>query len=156
LKAKEALDGLGIDTSWVKKGLAESEVVSKMNAQLASASAKAMTGRPTQFEFSSWMKNNPGLLTSKEGTTALLNVLHQTTQQELDVGKLARNKKNWENWSDVTDKYYKEHPLISPFTNKPMAAAGSPGNAAAGPAAAPQVPHSRQEIDAEMKRRGLM
>ena len=130
LRGKEALDSLGVDTSWIKKGLAESEVVSKMNAQLASASAKAMTGRPTQFEFSAWMKNNPGLLTSKEGTIALINVLRQSAQQDIALGKLAQNKANWDHWGDVTEKFYKEHPLISPFTNKPLGV-----EAAAAPAA---------------------
>jgi len=88
---------------------------------LASASAKAMTGRPTQFEFSAWMKNNPGLLTSKAGTQALTNILKQTTQQDIDIGRLAQNKGNWEHWADTVDDYYKKHPLISPFTNKAMA-----------------------------------
>lgn len=121
LRTKEILDGMGIDTSWVKTGLPETEMISKMNAQLASASARAMTGRPTQFEFSAWMKNNPGLLTSKQGTHALLDILRQSSQQDVELGKLAQNKANWEHWGETVDKYYQEHPLISPFTNKPLA-----------------------------------
>ncbi len=134
LRAKEALDGMGIDTSWVKEGLPMTEVISKMNAQLASASAKAMTGRPTQFEFSAWMKNNPGLLTSKEGTHALIDVLRQSANQDIDLGRLAQNKANWEKWGDVVDNYYKTKPLISPFTKKPMA------QEIAQPQAGPQAP----------------
>ena len=120
LKGKELLNSLGVDTSWVNAGLPESEVVSKMNAQLASASAKAMTGRPTQFEFASWMKNNPGLLNSPQGTHALINILKQTSQQDIDLGKLAQNKSNWDKWGDVVENYYQKNPLKSPFTGQAL------------------------------------
>lgn len=134
LRTKQALDAMGIDTSWVKQGLPMSEVISKMNAQLASASAKAMTGRPTQFEFSAWMKNNPGLLTSKEGTHALIDVLRQSAQQDIGLGQQAMNKGNWDKWGDIVDKYYKDHPLRSPFTKQPL------GQEAAAPPAAEAPP----------------
>lgn len=124
LRGKELLDGLGIDTSWVKAGLPMTEMISKMNAQLASASARQMTGRPTQFEFAAWMKNNPGLLTSKEGTHALIDVLRQMSQQDVNLSQLASDKKNWDNWGNVVQQYYADpkHGLKSPFTGNPMAA----------------------------------
>jgi hypothetical protein len=120
LKAKEALAGVGLNADWINKGLPETEIVSKMNAQLASASAKAMTGRPTQAEFTIWMRNNPGLVTSKQGTLALIDVLRQQSKQDLDLSKLAQDKANWDNWPTVADKYFQEHGLINPITHKPM------------------------------------
>lgn len=140
IKARETLDGMGIRTDWIKKGLPESEIVNKMNAQLASASAKAMTGRPTQAEFQIWMRNNPGLMTSKEGSLALMDVLRQQSNNDIELGKLAMKKGNWENWPEVADKFYQEHGLTNPITGKPMRdeiAAGRAGQGAPGGGAAP-------------------
>lgn len=120
LRLRETLDGMGIKTDWIKRGMPESEIITKMNAQLASASAKAMTGRPTQFEFASWQKNNPGLSTSKEGSLALIDVLRQQAKNDIDLGKLAQDKKNWENWPGTVDKFYEGHGLTNPLTGKPM------------------------------------
>jgi hypothetical protein len=122
LRLRETLDGMGIDTSWIKTGMAQSEMIQKMNAQLAAASAKAMTGRPTQFEFSAWQKNNPGLTTSREGSLALIDVLRQQGKQDIDLGRLAQNKKNWNNWPEVVDNFYADpkHALINPLSGRPM------------------------------------
>lgn len=120
LKVKQTLDALGAQSDWVKQGLPESEIVGKMNAQLSSASAKAMTGRPTQAEFLIWQRNNPGLMTSKEGSLALMDVIRQQTKQDIELGKLAQNKKNWENWPETVDKFYETHGLTNPLTGKPM------------------------------------
>ena len=156
LKMKQFLDSLGVDASWVKQGLPESEIVGKMNAQLASASAKAMTGRPTQIEFLAWQRNNPGLMTSKEGSLALMSVLRQQTQNDIELGKLAQNKKNWENWPETVDKFYETHGLTNPLTGKPMreelaAAHATPGAAgtprASAAAAAPPVAGAKQAPD---------
>lgn len=142
LKAKQALNGMGLSADWIDKGLPETEVISKMNAQLASASAKAMTGRPTQNEFNIWMRNNPGLATSKEGTKALIDILRQQTNNDIELGRLAQKKSNWENWGETVDKFYAEpgHALKNPITGKPMrdeiAAAHAGG---AGGATAPNV-----------------
>jgi len=139
LKAKQLMSSLGLDAGDLTKGLPETEVISKMNAQLASASAKAMTGRPTQAEFQIWMRNNPGLMTSKQGTLALIDVLRQQAKQDTEFAKVAMNKKNWENFPEVADKWYQEHGgLINPLTNKPMrdeiaAARGGQGGSGASP-----------------------
>lgn len=139
LKAREALNGMGLNADWVNKGLPESEIVSKMNAQLASASAKAMTGRPTQAEFLIWQRNNPGLATSKEGSLALIDILRQQAHNDVELGKMALNKKNWENWGDVSEKFNAEHGLKNPLTGKLMrdeiSAARGSGGAASAPGA---------------------
>jgi hypothetical protein len=138
LRMRETLDAMGIKTDWVKTGMAQSEMIQKMNAQLAAASAKAMTGRPTQFEFQAWQKNNPGLATSKEGSLALLDVNRQIARQDIELGRLAQDKKNWDNWPATVDKFYQTHDLINPMTGKPMRAdieaargGGAPGSPAA-------------------------
>jgi hypothetical protein len=136
LKGREALAGMGINVDWLKKGLPETEIISKMNAQLASASAKAMTGRPTQSEFNIWMRNNPGLVTSPQGTFALINVLRQQSQQDLDLSRLAMDKHNWDKWPQVEADYFKAHGLTNPLTGKLMrdeiAAARASGQGAPG------------------------
>src|SRR6185312_2118237 len=85
---KETLNGLGIDTSWVKNGLPESEVITKLNSQLASSATKALASRPSQFEFQTMLKNNPGLLNTKEGTMALISILKQSTLQDIGLGQM--------------------------------------------------------------------
>jgi hypothetical protein len=153
LKVREALNAVGLNFDWITKGMPESEIVSKMNAQLSSASSKAMTGRPTQFEFLAWMKNNPGLLTSPQGTHALIDILRQATRQDIDLGKLAQNKANWEHWGDTVDKYYSDpkNKIISPFSHKPIGTEVGPAAVGtAGPT------HSPKEVADEMKRRGLI
>jgi len=120
---KETLNGLGIDTSWVKNGLPESEVITKLNSQLASSATKALASRPSQFEFQTMLKNNPGLLNTKEGTMALISILKQSTLQDIGLGQMAHTVTPDTNWDSVVSNYYKSHPLVSPFTGKPMTGA---------------------------------
>jgi hypothetical protein len=122
LRFREMLDGMGINTDWIKTGMPQSEMVQKMNAQLASASVKAMSSRPTQFEFSTFQKNNPGLSNSREGTLALIDVLRQGANQDRDIGRLAQNPDNFGRMPQVVDEYYKTHGLTNPFTGNSMKA----------------------------------
>lgn len=123
VKLKETLNGLGLDSSWVQNGLPESEVITKLNSQLASAASRQMTARPTQFEFKTWLQNNPGMLTSKEGTMALISIMKQNYQQDVGLGQVAHGITPATNWDGVVSDFYKTHPLISPFTGKPMVGA---------------------------------
>jgi hypothetical protein len=102
--------------------VAEAETVEKLNAQLAAAAAKAMTARPSQLEFKAFMANNPGLLTSREGSKVLISLMRQAKQQELELGRMAERFQPGagQNWSDIEDRYYRTHHIISPFTNKPI------------------------------------
>jgi hypothetical protein len=112
-------------------GLPETEVLSKLNAALATQAVKAFTPRGTQFEVKMQMANNPGLLTSIEGTKKLLSLIEQGTSQNIAVGRLAMNQKNWGNWSDVEDKFYADpkNQIVSPFTGKTMGSTVGGGNA---------------------------
>jgi hypothetical protein len=137
LRFREMLDGMGINTDWIKTGMPQSEMVQKMNAQLASASVKAMSSRPTQFEFSTFQKNNPGLSNSREGTLALIDVLRQGANQDRDIGRLAQNPDNFGRMPQVIDEYYKTHGLTNPFTGKSMRAEVEAARGGSGGGAAP-------------------
>ena len=102
-------------------GVGEADTIQKLNARLAAASVKQITNRGSQLEFRVMLQNNPGLLNSKAGTLAMINFLKQTTQQNLDLGRLAM-KASPDQWQDIEDKYYQEHPIKSPFTGQPLSA----------------------------------
>jgi hypothetical protein len=105
LKVKQAANNL-----WpgLFKGVPESEVIMKLNAQLASQAAKAMTARPSQLEFRAFMQNNPGLMTSVEGTKILISVLRQAGEQDIKLSRLAMNQNNLANWTQVEDAFYSD------------------------------------------------
>jgi hypothetical protein len=104
------------------QNVTEAETVDKLNAQLAAAAAKAMTARPSQLEFKAFMANNPGLLTSKEGSRVLIDLLRQQKQQEIRLGGLADKfaPGQGKSWSEIEDKFYRDNPIISPSTHKPI------------------------------------
>lgn len=115
LKAKMALQQLGINVG----DLSGAEAIQKLNASLASEMTKALASRPTQFEFKTFLANNPGLLLDKAGNERLISMFSQLAKREADVGKLARkNQDNWSNWDSVVENYDKAHPIIDPVTKK--------------------------------------
>jgi hypothetical protein len=122
LKLKEFANGL-----WpgVFKGVAEAETLKKLNAQLAAEAAKGMTARPSQLEFKTFVANNPGLMTTREGTLALINILRQVKQQDLKLGNLASNVQNPRDWPKLESDFFADprNQIISPFTNKPVSGA---------------------------------
>jgi hypothetical protein len=113
LKVKQAANNLFGPNFF--KGVPESETVAKLNAQLASEAAKAMTARPSQLEFKAFMGANPGLLTSVEGSKVLISVLRQAREQDIKLSKLAADPKNLRNWSAVEDRFYQDNPIVGPW-----------------------------------------
>lgn len=112
LHAKEALSSLfNIDFA----GTPEAEVANKTGFSLATQAVKEISQRPSQMEFKLAMQNNPGLLLSPKGSFMMIDVLKQTARQDIELAKLAQRRENWDNWQDISDKYYQEHPLKSPF-----------------------------------------
>lgn len=101
-------------------GLSNSEVIQKIGTQLATANAKSLTSRPTQFDFATYLKNNPGLLLSPEGNKAMLDILQQQAQREYDLSRLATRPENQGDFGSVVDAYDKAHPIVSPFTKQPI------------------------------------
>jgi hypothetical protein len=125
LKAKQAVNNM---VPGFFKGVPESEEVEKLNAYLAAAVAKSMTARPTQYEFKAFQEQNPGLSTSREGSMVLADILHQTKVQELELGRKADKFQfgRGKTWSEVEEEYFKQHPIISPLTHKPISAKQAP------------------------------
>jgi hypothetical protein len=115
LKVKMALEQAGFDFG----DLSGSQLIQKLNGVLASESSKSFSTRPTQFEFKTFLANNPGLALDEKGNVRMLGILSQNAKREADLGKLARqNQDNWSNWDNVVEKYDQEHPIKDPTTGK--------------------------------------
>jgi hypothetical protein len=125
LDAKKAINNVFPGTF---KNVAEAETVDKLNAQLASAAAKAMTARPSQLEFKAFMANNPGLTTTKDGSKILLDIMRQTKQQDIALSQLAQTitPGNMHQWTDIENKFYRDHPLVNRTTGYPIDAKQAP------------------------------
>lgn len=117
LKVKMALKQIGIDTG----DLSGAESIQKLNALLASESTKAISPRPAQFEFKTFLSNNPGLSLDKAGNERVIGIFSQLAKREVDLGRLARqNRDNWNGWDTVVEGYDKTHPIIDPVSRKPI------------------------------------
>jgi hypothetical protein len=115
LKIKMALEKAGMDFG----DLSGAQLIQKLNGILASESSKSFSTRPTQFEFKTFLANNPGLALDEKGNVRMLGILAQNAKREADLGKLARqNRDNWDKWDDVVEKYDREHPIKDPTTGK--------------------------------------
>src|SRR5262249_31054300 len=102
------------------KGLPESEILVKMNARLAAEALHSMTARGSQLEFKTFIANNPGIMMSAQGTRAMIAILKQRAEDDIGLSREAMKLGDYNKWQDVEDKYYKDHPALSPFTGKPM------------------------------------
>jgi len=154
LKAKMALEQLGINVG----DLSGSQAIQKLNATLAAESTKTMGGsRPTQFEFKTFLGNNPGLLLDKSGNERMIGIFSQLAKREVDLGRLARkNQDNWQNWDNVVENYDKSHPMVDPVTKKPITTdsivapgpnRGASSSSGTAQAASPPVPGARLAPD---------
>ena len=115
LKIKMALEKVGVDVG----DLSGSQMLQKMNGMLAAESTKSLATRPTQFEFKTFLANNPGLGLDEKGNIRMLGILSQNAKREVDLGKLARqNQDNWDNWDNVVEAYDKKNPIKDPTTGK--------------------------------------
>jgi hypothetical protein len=156
LQVREALKGtFGIDIG-DPRGLQASEIIKKMNAQLASAELPAFTARGTQFDLKVFMENNPGLKNSPQGTLFLTNVLKQAHRQQLELAGLAADPNNWQNWAEVRKDFYNRNPLINPLTGhalgvyKDTSQQGQPSVSA--PSISTQIGPKRYQYDAQGNR----
>jgi hypothetical protein len=118
VKAKQALANYGLLSPEDLQQLNATEVVSKVGFGLATQVVRSLTARPTQMEVGMALANNPGILLSQPGSKLMLDILMQQTRQEADLARLASNPKNWNNWAETQDNYYKTHPILSPFDRK--------------------------------------
>ncbi|HWU63568.1 MAG TPA: hypothetical protein VN112_16235 [Ensifer sp.] len=119
LKAKQALSSL---TGQQLDGVTNAEIIKKTGAYLASAAAKDLASRPTQFDFKTFLENNPGLDISMQGNRLLINIMKQQAQHQMDLARMAQSYKgNSADWNDVVTEYDKSHPILNPMTGKPLA-----------------------------------
>src|SRR5262249_16688665 len=117
------------------KGLSEAAVIQKMNIYLASENAHQLTPRPAWAEVQNFMRANPGLLNSLQGTVILADVLRQGAQQTVDLGRLGMDRRNWEQWGNVESNYFADpkHAIRLPFSGNPAGAAGGQTQGQAAP-----------------------
>lgn len=117
LKVKKALQQVGFDVG----DLSGPQAIEKLNGMLASESAKTISPRPSQFEFKTFLSNNPGLNVDRAGNIRVLGIFSQLAKRDLDLGKLARqNRGDWQNWDNVIDAYDKKNPIVDPTTRTPI------------------------------------
>jgi hypothetical protein len=115
LKVQMALKRFGVDVG----DLSGPQAIQKLNAVLASESAKGVGARPTQFEFKTFLANNPGLSMDKAGNERVIGIYSQLAKREVDLGRLARsNQDNWSNWDNVVENYDKKNPIKDPTSGK--------------------------------------
>jgi len=160
LKIKMALEKAGMDFG----DLSGSQLIQKLNGVLASESSKSFSTRPTQFEFKTFLANNPGLALDEKGNVRMLGILSQNAKREYELGKLARqNQDNWGNWDNVVEKYDRENPIKDPTTGKILSnnsiIAPGPGRTAPAPArtqpSAPRQFQSASDVQAAIASKQL-
>ncbi|WP_439392539.1 hypothetical protein ACRQ5Q_24250 [Bradyrhizobium sp. PMVTL-01] len=118
LKAKQAVGGL---TGSSLDGVPEAELINNIGFRLATQASKAISSRPTQFEFGQALATKPGLALSKPGMHAMLNIMEQNAKDDQALAVLANDPANRQNWTATVQKYYAEHPVMSPFEpGKPL------------------------------------
>lgn len=117
LKVKMALEQMGVPVG----DLSGAQAIQKLNAVLASESTKAISPRPAQFEFRTFLANNPGLNLDKAGNQRVIGIYSQLAKREVDLGRLARqNRDNWDNWDQIVQDYDKKNPMRDPKTGQPI------------------------------------
>lgn len=142
LKAKQGLGGIFGTTL---DGVPQAELMNNVGFTLASEAARGISSRPTQFEFGQALATKPGLALSKPGMQATLNIMEQNAHDDQALAQLATVPANRQNWAQTRDKYYADHPIMSPFDpSKPLGKAdidkleqAAPNAAATGAPTAP-------------------
>jgi hypothetical protein len=69
-----ALEQAGFDFG----DLSGAQLIQKLNGVLASESSKSFSTSPTQFEFKTFLANNPGLALDEKGNVRMLGILRRT------------------------------------------------------------------------------
>ena len=104
--------------------VAAAEVVKKSTAELALKQIKEASSRGgTQREFIAMLDNNPGIALSDPGALYMIDILRQQAQRDRDIGKIAGKHLAGNDpytFQDAVDKHYAEHPIMSPFSHKPL------------------------------------
>jgi hypothetical protein len=119
LKVKSALNDF-FPQLGLSKELGPAEAMQKMNAFLSSASVHEMTARGTQFDFATFMKNNPGLSQSPQGRVLVADILRQMAFQDQKFGEVAQGLDNPKELYKERDKIYEKHPIRIMLNGRPL------------------------------------
>jgi hypothetical protein len=142
--ALAAKQGIGGMLGTTLDGVPEAELMNNIGFTLATQASRAISSRPTQFEFAQALATKPGLALSKPGMQATLGIMEQNAHDDQALAVLANDPANRQNWTATVQKYYAEHPIMSPFEpGKPLGQADIDKLEAAAPAggaAAPAAP----------------
>ena len=179
------------------EGVPASELIKKTNTLLGFKAATALTSRPAYMEVVAALQANPGEKLNDQTSVYLLDILRQQRMQDIQIGRLANDVQDPGDFIRMRDRFYEEHPLVSPFTGQKLQnggamkdeldkiwssnretrhgvdfGIGNAGDLASGPKTAPgyigrlatspgqpgatQPQHSREDIEGEMRRRGLL
>lgn len=150
LKGKQAIGGL---LGTTLDGVPEAELINNIGFKLATQASKAISSRPTQYEFGQALATKPGLALSKPGMLASLSIMEQNAKDDQALATLANDPANRQNWTATVQKYYDEHPIMSPFEpGKPLGAADiAKLEAAAPPSGATPAPGAAPAATAKAK-----
>jgi hypothetical protein len=98
--------------------LASADSFDKMSAQLTSLLAK---GGGTDAQLFNNMKSVPGAHNSKEGAEALLKMTIQVADQQQALRQITGNAGNAQQYEQLRNQFYQQHPIINPITGNPIA-----------------------------------
>lgn len=104
------------------KGLTASNIINKTATQMAGKLTRELSARPALVEFTTYLKNTPGIMMNNQAAKYMISLLRQQEVAKEELGKLAMDvgSKNPRQWSEIKKKYYDEHPIVSPFTGAPL------------------------------------
>ena len=97
-----------------------SQIIEKTNTALSFKAAGELTSRPALIEVLAAMRANPGLKMTDQSSLYLINLMQQQKAQELQLGHMANEADNPREFISARSRFYQEHPLLSPFTGKPL------------------------------------
>lgn len=95
-----------------EKAISSAEAIKKLGAQLAASVSKELTNRPTQFDFKTFLENNPGIEMSPMGRRMLVDVLKQMARQDIALGDEATGLDEPKQWPKVKKRVYEENPIV--------------------------------------------
>lgn len=112
-KVSQYLSNFGLGSVEQLRKLPYSELLTKLNATLASQATQELSARGTNFELDTFMRNFPSLTQSYEGAVMLLDFLQQEQRRAVQIGRLADNLQpnQMGNWTKIVQDFYNKNPI---------------------------------------------
>lgn len=94
------------------ESLPHTELLTKLNAQLATEATNRLTARGTNFDLATFMANSPGLSQSYQGSLLLIDFLQQEQRRAMGLEALIRDLRpdQMGQWPRIRQEYYNSHP----------------------------------------------